>query len=141
METDLDASPFRQFERWFDEAKAAQPELPEACTVATAALDGVVSARVCLLKGFDARGFVFFTNYNSRKGHELEANPEAALVFYWPEQERQVCIAGRVSRVPVEESQAYFKSRPRGSQIGAWASDQSTPVKDRTELEQKWDEA
>jgi len=159
--SDLDGDPIAQFRRWFDQATGLrrsgrirkflikaykslkliqgveQLDL-NAMTLATADRQGRPSARVVLLKGLDERGFVFFTNYNSRKGRELEDNPEAALVFYWPEQERQVCVAGRVSKVPPEESQAYFRSRPRGSQIGAWASDQSSPLKDRTELEQKW---
>jgi pyridoxamine 5'-phosphate oxidase len=158
---DLDQDAIVQFKRWFDQATgvrasgrirkfliklykaiflirgAEQLDL-NAMTLATSDRQGRPSARVVLLKGLDARGFVFFTNYNSRKGEELDQNPEAALVFYWPEQERQVCVAGRVQKVPTQESDAYFRSRPRGSQIGAWASDQSTPVKDRTELEDKW---
>jgi pyridoxamine 5'-phosphate oxidase len=111
-----------------------------AMTLATADKHGRPSARIVLLKGLDERGFMFYTNYNSRKGHELAENPEAALVFYWPEQERQVTIAGQVSKLPKAESEAYFESRPRGSQIGAWASDQSAVVGDRTELEKKWQE-
>jgi pyridoxamine 5'-phosphate oxidase len=111
-----------------------------AMTLATADRQGRPSARVVLLKGLDDRGFIFYTNYNSRKGRELEENPEAALVFYWPEQERQVCVAGQVTKLPVTESETYFRSRPRGSQIGAWASDQSTVVRDRDELEHKWDQ-
>lgn len=158
---DLDSDGIVQFRRWFDQATGArrsgrirkflikvyksvlmikgteQLDL-NAMTLATADRQGRPSARVVLLKGLDARGFVFFTNYDSRKGRELEENPEAALVFYWPEQERQVCVAGRVTKVPVHESEAYFRTRPRGSQIAAWASDQSTAVKDRVELEQKW---
>jgi pyridoxamine 5'-phosphate oxidase len=110
-----------------------------AMTLATADRQGRPSARVVLLKGLDERGFIFYTNYDSRKGRELEENPEAALVFYWPGQERQVCVAGRVVRLPALESQAYFRTRPRGSRIGAWASDQSAVVKDREELEQKWE--
>jgi pyridoxamine 5'-phosphate oxidase len=109
-------------------------------TLATADKQGRPSARVVLLKGLDARGFIFYTNYNSRKGRELEANSEAALVFYWPDQEREVCVAGRVTKLPASESEAYFRSRPRGSQIGAWASDQSAVVRDRVELEQKWEQ-
>jgi pyridoxamine 5'-phosphate oxidase len=120
--------------------KAAELVDLNAMTLATADRQGRPSARTVLLKGLDERGFIFFTNYNSRKGNELEENPEAALVFYWPEQERQVCVAGRVSKVPVAESEAYFRTRPRGSQIGAWASDQSAAVRDRAELEHKWDE-
>jgi pyridoxamine 5'-phosphate oxidase len=109
-------------------------------TLATADRQGRPSARIVLLKGLDERGFIFFTNFNSRKGRELEENPEAALIFYWGGQERQVCVAGRVSKLPVAESEAYFATRPRGSQIGAWASDQSAVVRDRAELEQKWDQ-
>ena len=111
-----------------------------AMTLATADKEGRPSARVVLLKGVDERGFIFFTNYDSRKGNELAENPQAALVFYWSDLERQVCVAGDVTRLPEAESEAYFKSRPRGSRIGAWASRQSEVVRDRTELEQKWQE-
>ena len=106
-------------------------------TLATATPDGRPSARVVLLKGFDERGFVFYTNYEGRKSTEIEANPRAALVFYWGELERQVRVEGRVSRVPDEESDAYFAERPRGSQLGAWASEQSRPVRDRGALEER----
>jgi pyridoxamine 5'-phosphate oxidase len=109
-----------------------------AMTLATADKHGRPSARVVLLKGVDERGFIFFTNYDSRKGHELTDNPQAALVLYWSEQERQVCIAGAVSQLPAAESEAYFKSRPRGSQLAAWASHQSGVVRDRAALEEKW---
>ena len=130
LDADLDADPFAQFERWFAAAKAAIPEpgMPEAMTVATANLDGEVSARVCLLKGFDRRGFVFFTNYNSRKGQQVHDNPRAALVFWWPALERQVRIEGVAVKTTEEESDAYFATRPRGSQLGAWASEQSQVV-------------
>ena len=124
-ETDLDPDHIVQFGRWFDEARAKQPELPEAMTVATAGADGVVSARVCLLKGFDQHGFVFYTNYSSRKGDQLRENPRVALCFYWPALDRQVRIEGATVRVTEEESDAYFATRPRGSQLGAWASNQS----------------
>jgi pyridoxamine 5'-phosphate oxidase len=110
-------------------------------TLATVDSQGVPSTRTVLLKGIDARGFIFFTNYESRKGRELTANPNAALTFFWPELERQVCVVGTVSRLPVSESETYFKSRPRGSQLGAWASNQSSPVQDRSALEKQWQEA
>ena len=109
-------------------------------TLATADKEGRPSARVVLLKAVDERGFIFFTNYSSRKGSELTENPQAALVFYWGSLERQVCVAGRVARVSREESEAYFSSRPRGSQLAAWASDQSRPVADRSVLERHWQE-
>ena len=109
-----------------------------AMTLATADKQGRPSARVVLLKGVDQRGFVFYTNYDSRKGQELAENPQAALVFYWSDQERQVCIAGEVSKLPPAESDAYFKSRPRGSRLAAWASQQSAVVRDRAALEEKW---
>jgi pyridoxamine 5'-phosphate oxidase len=94
-----------------------------------------------LLKGVDARGFIFFTNYDSRKGHELENNPNAALTFFWADDERQVCVTGKITKLPRAESETYFKSRPRGSQLGAWASDQSTVVENRETLEKKWQKA
>jgi pyridoxamine 5'-phosphate oxidase len=127
-ETDLDPSPIVQFERWFGEAREAQTELPEAMTVATAGADGVVSARVSLLKAFDEHGFVFYTNYNSRKGAQIRENPHAALCFFWPVLDRQVRIEGGAVRVTEEESDAYFATRPRGSQLGAWASEQSRVI-------------
>lgn len=124
-ETDLDPSPIVQFERWFEEAKQRQPELPEAMTVATAGTDGAVSARVCLLKSFDQHGFVFYTNYSSRKGEQIRENPRVALCFFWPTLDRSVRIEGVAVKVTEEESNAYFATRPRGSQLGAWASEQS----------------
>ena len=136
-ESDLAPNPFKQFDRWFQQALAAGLPEPNAMTLATATLDGKPSARVVLLKGFDERGFVFFTNYESQKGRELSANPLAALVCYWAELERQVRISGRVSRVTVEESEDYFHSRPLGSQLGAWASQQSEVVGGRKILEDK----
>ena len=134
-ESDADPDPIEQFRGWFGEALAANLHEPNAMTLATATADGRPSARVVLLKGFDERGFVFYTNYGGRKSRELEANPRAALVFYWGELERQVRVEGRVSRVPDGESDAYFAGRPRGSQLGAWASEQSRPVRDRGALE------
>jgi len=136
-EADADPDPIEQFRGWFGEALAADLHEPNAMTLATATPDGRPSARVVLLKGFDERGFVFYTNYEGRKGRELEANPRAALVFYWGELERQVRVEGRVSRVSDGESDAYFSGRPRGSQLGALASEQSRPVRDRGALERR----
>jgi pyridoxamine 5'-phosphate oxidase len=134
-EADLDPDPTHQFQRWFDDALAAHLLEPNAMTLATATRDGRPSARMVLLKGFDARGFVFYTNYESRKGGELAANPRVALVFFWVELERQVRVEGRVKRVSAEQSDAYFHSRPRGSQIGAAASHQSQIIPGREPLE------
>ena len=136
-ESDADPNPIEQFRRWFDEALAADLHEPNAVTVATATPEARPSARIVLLKGFDERGFVFYTSYEGRKSGELETNPYAALVFYWGELERQVRIEGRVSRVSEEESDAYFEGRPRGSQLGAWVSEQSRPVEDRGALEER----
>ncbi len=139
-EAQMDADPIRQFQAWFDAAVAADHPEPNAMTVATATPDGAPSARMTLLKGLDARGFVFFTNYDSRKGAELAANPRAALVFFWVLLERQVRVEGSVERVSAEESDAYFHSRPLGSQLGAWASAQSQPIPSRETLEQRYRE-
>jgi pyridoxamine 5'-phosphate oxidase len=136
-ESDTDPNPIQQFRRWFDEAFASNLHEPNAMTLATTTSDVRPSARIVLLKGFDERGFVFYTNYESRKSSELAANPRAALVFYWGELERQVRVEGRVERIPDEESDAYFAGRPRGSQLGAWASQQSRPVTDRGALEER----
>ena len=136
-ESGADQNPIEQFRRWFDEALAADLHEPNAMTLATTTPDGHPSARMVLLKGFDERGFVFYTNYEGRKSRELEANPHCALVFYWGELERQVRVEGRASRVAEEESDAYFEGRPRGSQLGAWASEQSRPVRDRGVLEER----
>lgn len=127
--------PFDLFRDWYDTAEESGLFMPEAMTLATADARGMPSARMVLLKGFDRRGFTFYTNYGSRKARELEGNPRAALVFHWAVLERQVRIGGRVERVPEEESYEYFRTRPRGSQVGAWASAQSTPLASRTELE------
>jgi pyridoxamine 5'-phosphate oxidase len=158
---DLEGDPIDQFKRWFDQAMGARAsgrirkffiklykrlllasgaELLDltAMMLATANKQGRPSARVVLLKGVDQRGFIFYTNYGSRKGQELAGNPQAALVLYWPDQERQVCIAGEISQLPAAESDAYFRSRPRGSRLAAWASKQSATVKDRAALEEKW---
>jgi pyridoxamine 5'-phosphate oxidase len=134
-ESDVAADPIEQFRRWFDAALDAGLHEPNAMTVATATRDGRPSARVVLLKGFDERGLVFYTNYEGRKGREIEENPRAALLFYWGELERQVRVEGPVSRVPEEESDAYYASRPRGSRLGAWASEQSRTAEGRGVLE------
>jgi pyridoxamine 5'-phosphate oxidase len=139
-EQDADPDPFQFFHRWFDEALAAAVREPNAMTLATAGADGQPAARIVLLKGLDERGFVFYTNYESRKGQELAVRPLAALVFWWQELERQVRVEGSVEKVAAEESDAYFASRPRGSRLGAWASDQSQPIPDRATLERKLDE-
>jgi len=136
-EGDLKADPIEQFRTWFDEAKASISDRPEAMTLATTGQDGRASARIVLLKDFDARGFVFYTNYNSEKGRELAGNPVAALVFWWPPLDRQVRVQGAVEKVSRAESEAYFATRPRGSQIGAWASDQSSVIAGRGDLEQR----
>ncbi|MBX6315041.1 MAG: pyridoxamine 5'-phosphate oxidase [Isosphaeraceae bacterium] len=140
VESDLDPDPIRQFRAWFDAAVTAGLLDPNAMTLATATPDGQPSARIVLLKGCDERGFAFFTNYESRKGRELEANPRAALVFFWAELERQVRIEGRVERVSDEESDAYFLSRPLGAQLGAWISSQSETVPGREVLERRYEE-
>jgi pyridoxamine 5'-phosphate oxidase len=159
----LASDPLVQFQLWFGIAVGAQSgsrwrkisialyklwqallgrSSPDAnaMTLCTVAADGRPSSRTVLLKGAEARGFIFFTNYDSRKGNELAANPNAALTFFWPELERQVCVAGTVTKLSKEESETYFKSRPRGSQISAWASNQSSVVPDRAALEKQWRE-
>jgi pyridoxamine 5'-phosphate oxidase len=152
---DLDSDPIAQFKTWFDQSAGVrrsgrvrrffiqlyklfsatgvgQATEVNAATLATVGSDGIPSARIVLLKDVDERGFIFFTNYESRKGRELAANPHAALVFYWPNQERQVCIAGEVKKISREESEAYFQTRPKGSRLGAWASQQSEPLESRS---------
>ncbi len=138
--TDADPNPFQQFQTWFDQALAAQLPEPNAMTLVTATKDGKPSARIVLLKGFDERGFVFYTNYQSQKGLELADNPQAALVFWWAELERQVRIEGRVEKVSAQESDEYFHSRPLNSRLGAWASEQSQVIESREVLEQRWEE-
>ncbi|OZI41028.1 pyridoxamine 5'-phosphate oxidase [Bordetella genomosp. 1] len=128
LESQAAASPFDQFKLWFDEALVGGGAEPNAMTLATADADGQPSARIVLIKGYDDRGFTFFTNYASRKGEDLLVNPRAALLFFWQPLERQVRIEGVVERVAGEESDAYFHSRPVGSRIGAWASEQSRPI-------------
>lgn len=132
--------PIATFDDWFRAAKEAGIFLPEAMTLATTSAEGRPSARMMLLKGFDERGFVFYTNYESRKGDELAANSYAALILYWNILERQVRIEGKVVRLTAEESNTYFRGRPRGSQLGAWASDQSRPVESREALEARFRE-
>jgi len=136
----LSEDPLQLFQEWFEEAGRAGVAAPEAMTLATATADGAPSARMVLLKGADADGFVFFTGYGSRKGRELAENPRAALVFYWQPLGKQIRIEGPVERVSEEESAGYFASRPRGSQIAAWASQQSRPLADRGELEARYAE-
>jgi pyridoxamine 5'-phosphate oxidase len=159
----LNADPLAQFEAWFEVAAGEnsgsrwrkigialfklwhaalnrRPPDSNAMVLSTVDEQGQPSSRTVLLKSVDQRGFIFFTNYQSRKGQELAGNPRAALNFFWPELERQVCIAGTMEKLPVAESAAYFKSRPHGSQIGAWASEQSAPVPDRAFLEARWRE-
>jgi pyridoxamine 5'-phosphate oxidase len=159
----LAADPIAQFEAWFQAATGEQgqsrwrkigialfklwsaicnhrPPDINAMTLATVDADGRPSNRTVLLKTVDQRGFIFYTNYESRKGRELAGNPHAALTFFWPDLERQVCVGGTVSKLPAEESERYFKSRPRGSQLGAWVSHQSQPVPDRAFLEAQWRE-
>jgi pyridoxamine 5'-phosphate oxidase len=136
LEKDLARDPFRQFEQWFQEAQAASLPEPNAMTLATAGRDGRSSARLVLLKAVDGRGFTFFTNYESRKARELEANPCATLVFPWLALERQVVINGPVAKIAREESEAYFHSRPRGSQLSAWVSPQSSVIASRAVLEE-----
>lgn len=131
----VDPDPFVQFGRWYAEAVAATSDRAAAMTVATASVDARPSARVVLLRGFDARGFVFYTNYESRKGAELADNPAVAAVLYWSELDAQIRIEGLAERVAEAESASYFSSRPHGHQIGAWASQQSAPVPDRATLE------
>ena len=137
---ELDPDPLRQFERWFADAAAAV-EVPEAAALATSTPDGRPSARMVLLKGADERGFAFFTNYESRKGRELVDNPRAALLFHWPPLGRQVRVEGGVEQVDAAESEAYFRTRPLGSRLAAWASPQSRPLADRAELERLYADA
>jgi pyridoxamine 5'-phosphate oxidase len=137
LEGDVLPDPIAQFDRWFTDATLAKVPEPNAMTLATADASGGPHARIVLLKGFDARGFVFFTNYASRKGRELDANPQAALCFFWPAMERQVRIEGTVEKVSRQESDEYFHSRPIGSQVGAWVSKQSEVIATREELDRR----
>ena len=137
-ENDVAASPFSQFDKWFGEATKAELPEPNAMTLATCDTSGRPSARVVLIKEYDDRGMVFFTNYQSRKGQDLAANNRAALLFFWPELERQIRIEGRVETVSAADSDAYYKSRPVLSRIGAWASPQSEVLPSRTALEARF---
>jgi pyridoxamine 5'-phosphate oxidase len=136
-EKTIDRDPIKQFQLWFNDAFAAGLPMPEAMTLATATPDGKPSARMVLLKQVDGDGFVFFTNYRSAKAEQLDANPYAALVFYWAKLDRQVRVEGSVVRTSAQESRDYFKTRPRESQIGAWASAQSQAIDSRDVLEQR----
>lgn len=135
--SDVDPDPFLQFRHWFKEALNSDLPEPNAMVLSTITEDGRPAARVVLLKEFNAEGFVFFTNYHSRKGRELAKNPQACLVFNWLELQRQVRVEGQAEMIPAEASTAYFQSRPRGSQIGAWASPQSRPLSSRKVLEDR----
>ncbi len=139
-ERDLDPDPIAQFRRWLDEARAARVTFPEAMALATADGTGRPLVRHVLLRDLDERGFVFFTNYESRKGSQLTENPRAALAFYWRELERQVCVTGTVERTSREESEAYFATRPREARLGAWASRQSEVAGSRRELDDRYRE-
>ena len=136
-ETTIDRDPIKQFQTWLNEAFAAKIPLAEAMTLATATADGKPAARMVLLKQVDHDGFIFYTNYNSAKARQLDANPFAALVFYWVQLDRQVRIEGSITRTTAEESRAYFATRPRESQIGAWASEQSEAIASRAVLEER----
>ena len=136
-EADMAQGPIAQFDKWFENVIDADLHEPNAMILATATREGRPSARTVLLKGYDGRGFVFYTNYEGRKAGELETNSACALLFYWGELERQVRIEGEASRLSKEESDTYFASRPRGSRLGAWASEQSRPVEDREVLEER----
>jgi pyridoxamine 5'-phosphate oxidase len=137
LEKDVEANAIKQFDKWWQEALNSDITEVNAMTLATASADGVPSARIVLLKGYDEKGFVFFTNYDSFKGRQIGENPRACLVFFWKELERQVRITGLVEKVSAAESDAYFSSRPQGSQIGAWASPQSQVIESRIWLEER----
>lgn len=137
---ELDPDPHAQFDAWFAEAETGGVATPQQMALATATPEAVPSVRMVLLKGHDRRGFVFFTNRESRKAGELDANPRAALVLHWEAQARQVRVEGGVERLPDDESSAYFRTRPRGSRFGAWASPQSRPLDSRAELQRRYAE-
>ncbi len=138
-ETEVDTDPIKQFSHWWDEAIKSDIHEVNAMTLATVGEMGVPAARIVLLKGFDEKGFVFFTNYSSNKGEELESNPNACLVFFWKELERQVRITGVAEKISTEESIAYFNSRPDGNKIGAWASPQSLAIAGKAWLKETFD--
>ncbi len=133
----LDADPLRQFMRWFSDAESAAEPEAQGMVLATVDAEGRPSARMVLLRGLDSRGFIFYTNLQSRKAREMEANPHVALVFHWQKLERQVRIEGTIERAPDDVADAYFRTRPRGSQLGAWASPQSETISGRAELESR----
>ena len=135
--SDVDKNPFKQFSKWFKEALNAKVTEPNAMTIATSSKSGIPSARIVLLKEFDENGFVFYTNYNSQKGKELEENPNAAIIFFWGDLERQIRIEGTVEKVTEKEATEYFQSRPKGSQLGAHTSPQSETIPNRSFLEYK----
>lgn len=139
-EADCDSNPIMQFEKWFKQAQAAEMKEPNAMTLATATADGHPSARIVLLKEVSDLGFIFYTNYGSRKAQDFHSNPKAALTFYWAELERQVRVEGKVEKVDRAKSEAYFKGRPRGSKLGAWVSKQSKMVNGRMPLEARLNE-
>ena len=136
LEADVSPNPYNQFTAWWNQAIESRIDEVNAMTLATASATGVPSARIVLLKSVDEEGFVFFTNYNSKKGNDLEENPKASLVFFWKELERQVRISGKVQKINADESDAYFNSRPEGSRIGAWASPQSSVIASRAIIEE-----
>ena len=136
-EANCETDPVQQFEKWFKDAQTADLKEPNAMSLATATLSGLPSCRIVLLKEFGEPGFIFYTNYGSQKGVECETNPHVALTFYWAELERQVRIEGSISRIPSEKSEEYFRSRPRGSKIGAWVSHQSELIENRGVLERR----
>jgi pyridoxamine 5'-phosphate oxidase len=139
LEEDAEANPFAQFKKWWEAALVSDILEPNAMTLATASADGLPSARIVLLKGFDESGFVFYTNYKSYKGLQLEENPKACLVFFWKELERQVRITGLVQKLAGDKSDDYYRSRPAGSRMGAWASPQSQVIKNRAWLEEEFE--
>ena len=139
--TDAADNPFDQFEKWFDDAIEANIDLPDAMTLATATPDGIPSARMVVLRGFDKTGFCFYTDYDSQKGGELAANPHAAAVFYWRELDRQVRISGTIVKMTDTESDAYFASRPRDSQLAVWTERQTVVISGREHLEQNFEKA
>ncbi len=136
----LDSDPFKQFELWFQEACAADLPEPNAMSLATTSTGGAPSQRIVLLKYFDRQGFVFFTNYESKKARQIKANSQVSLLFFWVTLERQLQISGKAARISTAESLKYFATRPRGSQIGAWCSQQSTVISSRQMLEMKFEE-
>jgi pyridoxamine 5'-phosphate oxidase len=138
LENEVAQDPIEQFSLWWDQALKSEIDEANAMTLATASRDGMPSARVVLLKAFDKEGFMFFTNYNSYKGHQLDENPKACLLFFWRELERQVKIVGSVQKLPAADNDSYFHSRPVGSQIGAWTSPQSQVIEDRSWLDNRY---